>query len=614
MKLGSKIVWGFVATNIIYLILSLFIFLSTQPVRKDSTTLSRDLLPMLDQASQVQYSTAMEGYLTQEYSHTIKAETWVEALTYNADVVKYLDLMENNVNSSPALRTGEITGALGDLRRNYQDFRDLAEELPSRLRIINTSIESVIYGQDKFNEALKMAIADEERTPSFTPGRNERLGQLRALENFGAALVISTMRARYAGEAGEFAHSHEMIQAAEAVVDQLAQGARTEAVAQMAASLKDLVAETKATVATLEENMSLAAEEAARRGQLADAVIRKAADLREAGDRRAQRVAADSTRTLENVILSLGLGVAVALGLSLILSFTITRGITRPVNALIDRLSGGALEVDRAAGDLTRASGTLAGGAQDSAHNLQDVSAALEELSSMTKRTAENSVEANTLMTQAPEAVARAEDSMGRVIAAMEDLSSSGNKIAKIIKTIDEIAFQTNLLALNAAVEAARAGEAGAGFAVVADEVRNLATRSAEAARNTADLIASTITNINSGSTMVNTTAENFKTVETHSSKVAQILGSVAEASREQSQGIIQINHSMTALDQVTQSNAHSADDSARAAGSLSDQAASLLSAVDDLTILVDGRTGNRTPREDGRVRRLNHSPKLLKS
>lgn len=94
MKLGSKIVLGFLVTNIIYVALSLFIFLSAQPVRKDSTILSQDLLTMLDQASLVQYSTAMEGYMTQEYSHSINAETWVEALTYNADVIKYLNLLE----------------------------------------------------------------------------------------------------------------------------------------------------------------------------------------------------------------------------------------------------------------------------------------------------------------------------------------------------------------------------------------------------------------------------------------------------------------------------------------------------------------------------------------
>jgi methyl-accepting chemotaxis protein len=208
----------------------------------------------------------------------------------------------------------------------------------------------------------------------------------------------------------------------------------------------------------------------------------------------------------------------------------------------------------------------------------------------MTKRNSDNAIEANSLMAQTNDAVNRAESSMANVIQAMDQIATSGNEIGKIIKTIDEIAFQTNLLALNAAVEAARAGEAGAGFAVVADEVRNLAIRSADAAKNTADLIAATISNINSGSEMVNSTSENFHNVATNSSKVAQLVSEVAEASKEQSQGINQITTAMTQMDKVTQSNAASAEESASSAGQLSVQAGNLMSAVEDMTLIVHGR------------------------
>ena len=218
--------------------------------------------------------------------------------------------------------------------------------------------------------------------------------------------------------------------------------------------------------------------------------------------------------------------------------------------------------------------------------------------------------EANALMRQATEAVKMATGSMGHVIRAMEEISVSGNEIGKIIKTIDEIAFQTNLLALNAAVEAARAGEAGSGFAVVADEVRNLAIRSADAAKSTADLIASTISNINSGSEMVNATADNFKTVETHSSKVAELVAEVAEASKEQSQGIGQITTAMSQMDKVTQSNAASAEESASAAGQLSLQAGNLLSAVDEMNELVHGAGADKgRMRRSAPVERRTHAP-----
>jgi methyl-accepting chemotaxis protein len=239
--------------------------------------------------------------------------------------------------------------------------------------------------------------------------------------------------------------------------------------------------------------------------------------------------------------------------------------------------------------ELSSASNTLASGATENAASLEETSAALEELSSMTTRNADNAVEANDLMSKTTEAVEKAENSMTNVIEAMEHIATSGNEIGKIIKTIDEIAFQTNLLALNAAVEAARAGEAGAGFAVVADEVRNLAIRSAEAAKNTADLIATTISNIQMGSEMVNSTSVNFQTVSGSSAKVAQLVSEVAEASREQSQGINQITTAMTQMDKVTQSNAASSEEAASSASNLAVQAANLMKGVDDLSAIVFG-------------------------
>jgi methyl-accepting chemotaxis protein len=143
-------------------------------------------------------------------------------------------------------------------------------------------------------------------------------------------------------------------------------------------------------------------------------------------------------------------------------------------------------------------------------------------------------------------------------------------------------------------VEAARAGEAGAGFAVVADEVRNLAIRSADAAKNTADLIAATITNINSGSEMVNSTAEAFKIVEVNSAKVGSLVSEVAAASKEQSTGITQITKAMAEMDKVTQANAATAEESAGAAAQLSHQAASLLTVVGEINVLAHGAGGDQ--------------------
>ncbi|MGL4209829.1 MAG: methyl-accepting chemotaxis protein, partial [Candidatus Adiutrix sp.] len=245
--------------------------------------------------------------------------------------------------------------------------------------------------------------------------------------------------------------------------------------------------------------------------------------------------------------------------------------------------------------NMTQTSNVLAEGASENAANLEETSAALDELASMTMRNAENSSEAHHLIDKATVAVDQANGSMVKVITAMDEISVSGGEIGKIIKTIDEIAFQTNLLALNAAVEAARAGEAGAGFAVVADEVRNLAIRSADAAKSTADLIAATIKNISSGSEMVGVTASNFKVVKDHTSKVESLMGEVAAASKEQSLGLEQINKAMREIDLVTQNTAASAEKSSASSESLSNQAENLIRAISGLNRLVHGCDLNRT-------------------
>ncbi|HML75568.1 MAG TPA: methyl-accepting chemotaxis protein, partial [Anaerohalosphaeraceae bacterium] len=181
--------------------------------------------------------------------------------------------------------------------------------------------------------------------------------------------------------------------------------------------------------------------------------------------------------------------VAGGIVIGVVLALVITRSIVKPINQIIDGLTAGAEQVAAAAGQVSAASQSLAQGATEQAAGLEETSSSLEEMSSMTRQNADNAVQANTLAAEAKKAASNGSEAMTRMDEAIKDIQKSSDETAKIIKVIDEIAFQTNLLALNAAVEAARAGEAGKGFAVVAEEVRNLAMRSAEAAKNTSNLI-----------------------------------------------------------------------------------------------------------------------------
>jgi methyl-accepting chemotaxis protein len=174
-------------------------------------------------------------------------------------------------------------------------------------------------------------------------------------------------------------------------------------------------------------------------------------------------------------------------------------------------------------------------------------------------------------------------------VTAIQDVTKSSEETGKIIKTIDEIAFQTNLLALNAAVEAARAGEAGAGFAVVADEVRNLAMRSADAAKNTANLIENTIVTVRNSRDLTEQTQQGFRENVEISTKIGQLIDEIAAASAEQAQGIGQIGKAVAEMDKVVQQTAASAEESASAAEEMNAQAFQMKNNVEQLVTIVDG-------------------------
>ena len=290
-------------------------------------------------------------------------------------------------------------------------------------------------------------------------------------------------------------------------------------------------------------------------------------------------------------------GVGVLVGI--LLAFFITRAITKPIDRVVEGLSAGSQEVAAASSQVSDSSQSLAEGSSEQAAALEETSSALEEMSSMSQQNSENAMQADNLMKEAVSVVGMANDSMSQLKDAMSRIDAASGETAKIIKTIDEIAFQTNLLALNAAVEAARAGEAGAGFAVVADEVRSLAMRAAEAAKNTQELIEGNLQNIEQGSKIVNNTDEAFSKVQEAAQKVAELVGEIAAASSEQNQGIAQINTATLEMDKVTQQVASNAEESAAASEELSAQAESMQGLVGDLTKLVEGaESSNGTPRK----------------
>ena len=265
-----------------------------------------------------------------------------------------------------------------------------------------------------------------------------------------------------------------------------------------------------------------------------------------------------------------------------------TRSLKRTLGTVAHSLIADGERMNAQSAQVARTSETLAHDASEQAASLEESSSSLVELASMTHRNAENAQKAGSLARQARDAADRGATDMHAMNSAMQAIGRSSDDIAKIVKTIEEIAFQTNILALNAAIEAARAGEAGMGFAVVAEEVRALAQRSARAANETAGKISDAIARTTQGAEISSKVAAGLQEIVRQIRDVDALVNDVASASTEQSAGIAQISTTVAAMDKVTQSSAASAEETAESAATLRQQAESLDVAVRALLALVE--------------------------
>jgi len=312
------------------------------------------------------------------------------------------------------------------------------------------------------------------------------------------------------------------------------------------------------------------------------------------------QLSAEAAARVESVVSNarqlVTVGIVLATLIGVAVAWLISRGIGKTLGGVVHHLADGSAEVTSAASQVSTASQSLAAGASEQAASLEETGASLEEISSMTKRNAESASAAKSLANQTRHAAETGANDVTAMNDAMDAIKTSSANVAQIIKTIDEIAFQTNILALNAAVEAARAGEAGAGFAVVAEEVRALAQRSATAAKETAGKIEDAIAKSGHGAEISAKVATSLNEIVSKARQVDTLVAEIAGASQEQSQGIAQVLTAVTQMNQVTQTNAASAEESAAAAEELNAQAHMMDHVVTQLRALTDSRsTGQPT-------------------
>jgi len=318
---------------------------------------------------------------------------------------------------------------------------------------------------------------------------------------------------------------------------------------------------------------------------LGGAMVDSAGRLYQHGTQGTNQWAAQASTQRHTTVLTLGCIAGMLIGL--LLSFFVTRDISRKLRRVTRELSGAAHHVTAAASQIASSAQSLSEGASSQAASLQQTAASSEEINSMAHKNAENSKSAAEDMIQASARIEEANLNLQQMVGSMNEINASSGKISKIIRVIDEIAFQTNILALNAAVEAARAGDAGMGFAVVADEVRNLAQRSGQAAKDTAGLIEESIARTHDGKNKLNQVATAIHAITAQSTKVKTLVDGLNIGSQEQARGIQQISKAVAQIEHVTQKTAATAEESTSAAEDLSAQSATLKELVEQLTAMV---------------------------
>ncbi len=285
--------------------------------------------------------------------------------------------------------------------------------------------------------------------------------------------------------------------------------------------------------------------------------------------------------------LALGVFGATLLVAGVLVNLTIRRSITGPILRVIHGVKGAAGEAARASSEMAKSGQTVAQDAQEQAACIEETSASLEEISATTRQNADRAKEADGLMKEALQTADKAAHAMNDLTHSMEAISKSSNQVAAVLKSIDEIAFHTNILALNAAVEAARAGTAGAGFSVVADEVRSLAQRAAEAARQSADIVDKTISDVKAGVALVSLTHSAFGEVAAKVASGSEVVSHIAASSEEQSRGVANIGQAISRIESVTQNNVTNAQHTAESASEVTRQVQAANAHLEELVAVV---------------------------
>ena len=601
MKLGTKIFLGFSVILTIMIALGVVIMFQMSSIERESTILAEEYVPEFAKMSTLNQE-VLNMRMNILGATLSRDDRFIEgARTYYKNVEKNLDDFKTFVDDSDHLKKGKEQAV--ELVSLLTKYNERSEALYSSIDILKEQFGFLVkYGGEFAGKGSEVSTLQDRMMRDYS--KPEESLQKNRLEKrifltfdiikTGLLIRVKTVSAMYNNkvESLQSVYDNEFPKLAALLVEvnKLMPVGEEKELLQLMAVLANNYKETVEKYIESWESLNLVRDEATAFGtRFADS----SNIVADAARSQSLKIAADTNAAVNSAIYVLIIGLVIAVMIGIILAVVITRGITGPINAIISSLDEAGTQVAAASNQISSASQSLAEGATEQAASLEESSSALEEMASMTRQNADNANNANQMMVQTQEQVTNGADAVTNMSTAMTEINESSEQTSRIIGTIEEIAFQTNLLALNAAVEAARAGDAGKGFAVVADEVRNLAQRSAQAARDTAELIESTVARVKNGSSIVQELQTSFGEVEGSVKHFGGLINEISAASNEQAQGVDQVNTAVAQMDKVTQTNAANAEESASAAEELSAQASQLSSLVSELNIIVTGNSSN---------------------
>ncbi|MBD3168443.1 MAG: chemotaxis protein [candidate division Zixibacteria bacterium] len=627
LKLGAKIGVGFGVLILIACSLGMLAVYNMNNVETESNKLAYEYVPEVEVANNVERFSLATMYANRGWGFTEEEKFYQEGQKNYTEVQKYIEEAKVLADNSPHLvkLKGQITdvekavGEYGNLveqtKQTFEKLNNNRAQLDEAAEVYMTNCNDFLAGQNrKMEEDIAADVSDDKLVE-----RLQKITIVNDIIDVGNATRLAAWRSQAERDPKLIRDAQKNFDIMADKFDDLRKITYLAVDLERIDNTEHAAEQYKNAMNEFLVNWTALQEINAKRNDAANVVLNGAKATALAGMEQSLEIAENAASALSTASSVMITGLIVAVIAGILLAVFITRGITKPINGIIQSLTEGSEQVGSASNQVSSASQSLAEGASEQASSLEETSSAIEEMAGMTKQNADNAAQANTLATDAANAAQRGNDQMSRMSNAMQEIKKSSDETAKIIKVIDEIAFQTNLLALNAAVEAARAGEAGKGFAVVAEEVRNLAMRSAEAAKNTSALIEESQTNADNGVKATEEFTQILNEIITGIKKANDLVSEVSAASNEQSQGINQINTAISQIDQVTQQNASNAEESASASEELSAQAQQMQQIVGDLILIVNGANAVKEQQRNADRRAANntrqhHTPHIKQS